>query len=468
MNVTIGGQEPEALIDIQNNSQTDDLGSSTIVVGDTQFNRTEFNSGDKVLIERTGGDTWTGYLTGDPTSESDGTIQIEAMDSRYELKNSNVSRPFFNVDDSTIIDEVVTTKVEERGSQDIHRGSSLANWESDFDVFELGNLATKKLHDKGSDIIFGGIREGGSGTYAIRYTDVDPSAVPGRAQIYKLVTRFIANDVGDQMTVDIELVTNNGLSIMWTVEPQGGSFQEYELSLEDAEPGQLTEPNTLEYRFNISGNITDNTGVGIDFATTYTFTLNDRDTSLSTSGVRETGRKISRRFDESALEVVQNLEVEQNYQSWIDEDEVLHFAPAGGQESDLQIIRGETAVTEAEFDRDYDNIINEVKVQGDGVQENVRDAESVRYYGVSSRDEPLVDESIKTREEARDRGNGYLQKHAWDEVVATFTIADTNYQSVSKGSSIFVDWSDLQGYFVVGEKSVNQAGYVTLELGVRT
>lgn len=467
--VTIGGEEPEAIIDIQDNSQTESLGSSTIVVGDTPFNRETFSSGDQVVIERSTS-TWTGYLTGEPKSGSGATIDIEAMDSRYELKNSNVSRPFFERDDGEVVRRVAMTTAEDRGTEDIHRGSSLTGWTSDLDEFELGNLATKKLHEKGSDVLFGGIRSGGSGTYTMRYSDVQDRSVPGRANIYKLETRLWVNDTADQITVEVELVSEDGTSMVWEVSPSAGGFEVHELALEDAEPGSIEEPTTLEYRFNVSGDLADNIGIALDYATTYTFEVQDRDTDLDPSGVRDTGRTITRRWDQSALEVVKDLEVEQNCQSWVDEDEVLHFEPSGGQQSDLQIVRGETAVTEAEFNRDYDDVINEVKVQGDGIQENVQDSESIRFYGVSPRDEPIVDESIKTTQEAKDRGNGFLKKNAWDEVAATFTIADSTFGEVGKGAAIFVDWppADLQGHFVVSEKSIDSAGYIEISVGVRT
>lgn len=468
--VTIGGEEPEAVIDIEDDSQTDDLGKATIEVGATEFNRETFSSGDPVVIERAGGDEWTGYLTGNPTDESEGTIELKAMDSRYELKESNVSRPFFQVDSGEVVRQVITTVAKERGSVDVHRGSSLAGWESDLDVFELGNLASKRLHEKGDDVLFGGIREGGSGTYRIRFDDVPARAVPGRAQIYKLDTRLSINDNADQLSIEVELVTDEGLAMVWEVDPGSDGFSVYELNLEDADPGEIEEPDTLEYRFTISGDLADNTGIAVDYATTYTFDRQERDTPLSPGGVRDTGRTISRRFDESALEVVQDLETEENYHSWIDADEVVYFEPSGSQQADLEILQGETAVTGAEFDRDYTGIVNDVKIQGDGIQENVKDAESIRFYGVASRDEPIVDEEIKTSEEAIDRGHGYLAKNAWDEVAATFDIADTSYQSVEKGASMFVEWpsADFIGEFVVTKKDVDSSGRVTLGLGVRT
>lgn len=469
VSVTIGGQQPEAVMDVEDTSEVDSLGSATIVVGDTAFNRSTFSSGDEVVIDRASG-TWTGYLTGDPKSGDGGTIDLEAMDKRYELKNSNTSRPFFERDSGEIVRQVVLTRSEDRGREDIHRGSDLTGWSSDLDEFELGNLATKKLHEKGSDVIFGGIREGESGTFYARFDDVSARAVPGRAHIYKLETRLWVNDGADQITVEIELVSENGVPMVWEVNPSSSGFTTYELNLEDAEPGEIADPLTLEYRFNISGNLADNTGIAIDYATTYTFEVKNRDTSLDPSGIRDTGRTITRRWDQSALEVIQDLEVEDNFQSWVDENEVVHFEPAGGQSAGLQIVQGETAVVDADFDRDYDGVTNEVKVQGDGVQVNVRDSESIRYYGLSPRDEPLVDQSIKTESEAKDRGDGYLQKNAWDEVAATFTIADSSYGEVPKGSSIFVSWpsADLQGEFVVNQKKVRSSGYVELGVGVRT
>jgi polyisoprenoid-binding protein YceI len=76
VSVTIAGQTPEAVTDVETNSQTGDLGKAVIEVGDTTFNRNTFGSGDKVTISRLNAEDWNGYVTGKPSSSGSGTLEI--------------------------------------------------------------------------------------------------------------------------------------------------------------------------------------------------------------------------------------------------------------------------------------------------------------------------------------------------------------------------------------------------------
>lgn len=469
-NITIGGYEPEGVIDVSTGSEVGDLGRATLEVAKTPNNRENIASGDEVIIERTNS-TWTGVVTGKPTNESDGVLVVDALDGRYSLNTSTVARPFFETDSGAAIREAIESRSESRGRESVHVGSSLDGWTSDFHVFELGQLATKQLHERGSDILFGGLREGASGTFRMTYDGLSERAVPGDLQIYKLLTRFLVNDPADQITGEVEIRDGNGNSAVWEMDVGGVGFETHDLPLQDAVGGgELTGSLALEYRFIISGDLADNTGVAIDHASTFPFALKSRPTDLGTGSVQDTGRNITRRFDGSVLAMMQDLGTEDGYQSFVDDEDIVHYEPSGSEEDELQIIRGETPVVKADFDRDYDRIVNEVIVQGDGVQEIVRDPESIRFYGTSARDEPIVDQKIKTSEEAKARGDGYLRDNAWNDTIVTFEIADTQYQRLQKGSSVFVDWpnENLLGFFVTRHKDTNESGVVTVELGVRT
>lgn len=472
VSVTIAGDTPEALIDAKTDAKTENLGSATIVVGATQFNRS-FGSGDKVVISRPNANDWNGYVTGRPSQVDRGTLEIEAMDTRYELKNLSVHRVFYDMDVGEIVTSAVTEEAEGLGQVTVHTGDDLTGWTGDAPYFELAGLETKQIHERGSDLLFAGISSGSSGSYRATFSDVPSGAIPGDGQLLRLTTRLLVNDPGNQVTGQIELRDNAGNQYVWDVEYRGTDFNEYELAAEDASAaGELTTDGTLEYRFNISGETTDNIGIVLDYADTYPFQLTSRSSSdITTNNVEQTGRSITRRLDKSALDIVQDLQTEEGFTSWIDSNEDLHFTQSGGSNPPgLDIIRGETAVTKADFRTKYDTIVNKVTVQGaGGVQVTVRDPGSIAFYGVAPRSEPIVDETIQTHSEAEARGRGYLGKNAWNDTIATFEVADTAYQQVTKGDAIYVRWPprNLDDDFVIEKKSVSTAGLVTLDLGVR-
>lgn len=472
VSVTIAGQSPEALLEVDTTAKTGDLGRATIVVGATPFNKDSFGSGDKVVVSRPNDQNWNGYITGRPNRTGDGTLEIEAMDTRYELKNLDVHRVFYDMDSGNIVKSAVTESAEGLGRVNIHVGSDLTNWSGDTPYFELANLSTKQIHEKGSDLIFLGIPQGATGSYKATFSGVPSAAIPGDGQVLRLVTRVLVNDPGSQITGQIELRDNAGNQYVWDVEYRGTGFNKYELKAEEAETdGEVGTNGTLEYRFDLSGELSDNVGAVIDYADTFPFQLVNRSESdITTNNVETTGRTITRRVDKSALELIQDLQTEEGFTSWIDSNDDLHFTNAGGTSSSKQIVRGSSPVTKADFNTKYDTIDNKVTVQGSGdIQVTLRDPGSIAFYGVAPRSEPLVDETIQTRAEAEDRGRGYLNKNAWNDTVATFTLADTAFQQLTKGDSVYVDWppQNLSGDFVVTSIEVNSAGLVTVDLGVR-
>lgn len=473
VSVTIGGQSPDALIDVETSSQTGDLGSATIVVGSTNFNIDTFGSGEKVVVSRPNDDDWNGYVTGKPRRTGDGTLEIEAMDTRYELKNLDVHRVFYDMDAGAVVRSAVTEQANGLGRVNVHQGSDLTNWSGDTPYFELAGLETKQIHEKGSDLLFLGIPQGATGEHTATFSAVPSSAIPGDGQILRLVTRMLVNDPSNQITGEIELRDNAGNQYVWGVEYRGTSFKTYELEAEEAETdGEVGTNGTLQYRFDLSGEITDNVGAVIDFADTFPFQTTARSASdITVNNVEDTGRSITRRFDKTALELMQDLQTEEGYASWIDSADDLHFTEAGGAgPTGLDIVRGDTPVTAADFNTKYDTIDNKVTVQGAGdIQVTLRDPGSIAFYGVAPRDSALVDETLQTRAEAEDRGRGYLEANAWNDTVATFEVADTSYQALTKGDSTYVQWppQNLDGDFVVNNKTVDKAGLVSLDLGVR-
>jgi hypothetical protein len=467
--VTIGGTQVENLFEITSGrSETKKVGMATIVASNTATNRS-FNAGAEVIIRKNGNTEFTGVLMEDPTAgRDDPKIELKAWSKKAELKFEQVNRTFYDKDTGQIIRNAINEESYALNEDDLHRGSSLSGWSSETPVFETAGISSQELQERGYDLIFCGWREGANGEYTVTY-DVDSGDLVGDGQLLQLKTRVLVADQGGQFTLDVELRDNFGNQYLWEdLNTRGSDFQTHELNAEDATPdGELSSDATLQYRFNIKGDLPEPRAAAIDYAAATFYATNDRGADISPTDVQSTGNSIVRHFDGNILNLITKLETEDDYISWVDENDVLHYAAAGDRTSAKTIDYSSTPVTKAKFNRDYSRIKNKVTVQGSGnIQVVLRDDASIKFYGVSARHEPLTDPDIETRDAAIKRGRGFLKKNAWNDTAMEFEIADASFAQVQVGEAIQVDWppENINSEFVVTDVEPKDRGFVTLKV----
>lgn len=482
-NVTIGGNTITNIFDIDYDSGgSEKLGQATVICANNTNNRS-VSSGEEVTIKKNGTVDFTGYVTGKPTQGGAKSVELEidCKDKRSELKYQQVNRVFYQKNTGKIIREAINNELEayatdneEKGNY-IHKGNSTSNWSTDIPKFDVGGIASVNLENVGSDFLFLGWPEGSgrdNDNFYARYTNVPARAIPGDGKVDTFFTRLHINDSGEQFSIEVDLRDNSGNNYIWPIKLRSNRFETMELKAEDAVTtanvgSKLTTDGALEYRFRIDGTLPESRASAIDFSSAIPFGTNSRSTNISTSGVEDTNNIITRRMDQSIFEMLREFAVEDGYVSYIDENDVLHYEPGGQQTANLQIDYNSTPVTDAGFDRDYENITNKVTVQGDGdIRVTLEDSASIDFYGISARQEPLVDKEIQTRDEAIKRGRGFLKRNAWDDSAFTFEIADASYQSLQIGDDIIVNWppENINGDYAVSNIETDQHGIVTVEL----
>lgn len=478
---TVGGTTVEKVFDVRYTSgESTKIGEATIEAANTSTNRS-FSSGEEVIIRKNGTVDFRGYLTGKPTKAGPNaaTVELEAADKRLELKHQQVNRVFYQMDTGQIIRDAVTTTVAAKATDSsrgapVHRGTSTTDWSATIPIFELANIDSQQLAKAGNNFLFCGFPSGTGAEQSIfkaTFTGVPSSAIPD-GQIEALRTRLSVNDRGQQFNIEVNLRDNAGNNYNWPLDRAGQKFDVHELraadAVPDAEIGSALDTNgALEYRFELQGELPESRAAGLDYAYTVPFATQARETPISVAGVKDTGNVITRRVNRSVFELIKELGTEDGYYSYIDTNDVLHYHPAGQNQAPESITHSDTVVTGAEFDRDYRNIVNKVTVQGDDdIQVTLEDSQSVSFYGISPREEPIVDQKIQTDDEATRRGKGYLRKNAWDDTAITFEIADTTYQSLNIGDTITVDWppENVSGSWTVTKLSTDTNGIVTVDL----
>jgi hypothetical protein len=446
--VTVNGTSVDALQAVDTSNEAGGtLGTARVIAANTDANRNIDYSTDAV-ITKDGSVEYEGPITKKPSvGSASGQIEFTVADKRYELSLIEAHRPFYQKDPGAIIRSAVNEQARIKSPTTIHEGSQSSPWNASSPNAGLVGASEQRLQEMGNDVYAIGIPNGATGVYDATYTGVPTAAIPGDGQVVRVSTRLMANNQADVFTGELDLRDNAGNNYIWEFPRLDTNFREYEFSAEDAEttsqidPGGRTTTNgTLTYRFKAKGAMPENRAIAIDYATILPYTVSPRSSSIDTGGVEDVGESVTRRHDESVLEVVDAYATEYGYTSWVDKDDVLHFEPAGGENAP-QSIDQNTPVVGTEFERDSDRITNKVTVQGSGgVQVTAVDNSSVQYYGLSVREDQLVDDNIQTEAEARRRAEGYLEDNAWADVAFSFTIADSTYSNVRVGQAISIRW----------------------------
>ena len=472
--VEIGGVALDAVMEVSTGSESGGtLGTARVVCANTSANRA-VDFSDAAVVKREGTVEFEGPVTKKPTlGTSNGRIEFTVADQRYELSLIEAHRPFYQKDPGEIIRSAVNKQARIKSPVRVHSGDDASDWSSTAAEAGLVGATEQRLHEYGDDVFALGIPNGSSGLYEATYEAVPGAAIPGDGQVVRLTTRLMANNQADVFEGELDLRDNAGNNYIWSFPRLDTNFTEYEFSAEDAVAESSigtpsTQDGTLTYRFRAKGKMPENRAIAIDHAEVLPYEVRSRNSRVDTSGVEDVGDTINRRHDETVLELVTKYATEYGYTSWVDQQDVLRFEPAGSESSPLAIDYSGTPVIDANFDRDSDRVTNKITVQGsDGVQVTAVDSSSVSFYGLSEREDQLVDEQIQSQEEARRRAEGFLEDNAWSDTAISFTIADTTYGQVRVGQAITLRWppEDIStSTWEVSSVNANTGGTVEIAL----
>lgn len=487
--VTVGNLTLENVFDIEyNTGEEDGLGTATIICANSYNNR-QIKSGEAVKITRNGSVDFRGYVVGKPTKGGADQInlEIDVVDKRSELQYLEPNRVFYQKDTGEIVKSLVNEKIKTVETDNeygviIDKGKIQTEggpWSSNIPITENGDIAIISLSEVGENFIFLGWPEGSFSNpiYKLTHDSVPTKAIPGDGQIDTFYTRLVVNNKGEIFEVEIDLRDNAGNNYIWNPDISESGFKTYELKGEDASSesqmenvSKLSNDGHLQYRFKTDGVLPEARAAGVDFASTVPYQVKSRNTPIGTSEVQNTGNVISRRIQENSFKAINQLATEDKYISYIDKDDELHYEPAGERLA-KRIEYSTTNVVEAKFNRDYQSITNRVTVKASGdIRVTEEEPSSINFYGISSREKPIVDKEIQTEEEARRRAKGFLDKNAWTDEAFNFVIGDQTFKNIEFGEEVFVKWppENINGLYVVSDVKVDKDGLVYLSITNRS
>lgn len=472
-NVYVDGAPVQYLTDVEyTHPSGGEIGTAKITVGNTDSNRSLFETGAPVEIYVAGQEEWTGEVIGKPSNSSHDnlTLTVEAESRGAQAEYGKVDRMFIERSRAEILRRAIDNEIEShRFKRYITYGDDTSGWSADTDIFELTN-DDKGINKFGSDTLFAGVFSGGSGTYELTYDNVPAEAGLGH-RLSRLDTRLIVNNRGNVFTTTVEFVDNQGNIFEWELDLGGtASWIMHELNVEDATISTGGTPQTLTYRFDVDGRLPENKGIAIDMARTLPFHTQSRDLGI-TYDIDDTDDQISRRVNSSILSLAETLALEAGATVYMDGDTLI-FESEGDELFPHQITDdASTTVVDVDVDRDFD-VKNVVTIQGRGdLQATFADSASIRFYNDRApHPEPINDGSLRSRDQLAARARGFLAENAWEDSAITFTLSGAKWRDATQGQGIEVDWpkEDVVGTFTIDTVSMTTEGYTELGLSGET
>lgn len=466
---TVGGSTVEGVVSVTTSKEREgELGTAEITCENIPKNR-GYEYGAIVEIFRGGSKFFEGVLSAKPQGPTRGlTLTLKARDRRRVLSDTRVSRPFYNVDSGAAIREAVQSEAVPRDAQPIFLGEDTSGFSTTVPVFGLADLPELSLNSRGSDLFYVHFPAGSSGEFALTFEDV-PTSIDDPLLWFE--TRTLFNNSGGLLSAEVEFRPYTGESYLWDLPLSPASTpRTRRLNAEEADPdGDLSTDGTVEFRFSLNGTLPESRAGVIDYARTRTFGLSPRNRQLSVENVEDTGRRITRRFDTSLLDMTEQLAVEDNAISRVEGDSLYYQSGANTTAPDLSY--ASTQVLSVDIDRDASGITNRVVAQGAGdLQRTYEATDSVKFYGPAPKSTPLIDKSIQTEDELTAFAEGYLRRNAWTDSAISFTVFEEKYRDVKVGQVMSVSWDEdgISGTYSVTSVSTDSAGRITIGLSGHT
>lgn len=468
--VTIDGTEVNDISDVTyGTTKGGDIGSATIEVGNTTTNRALAKPASEVKIIEDGSTVWSGEVTSNPSnaSRSNLTLSIEAETKAGQLEYAKIRRPLIEKTSSEMIQDAVDFEADPQLRNDlVSTGENPANWSGTFDVIRLVDSETTPP-EQGTNSIYAQLN---SGTDDDRYIELDsiPSSATVGRRLEQIEARLIVNNSGSPFKPRIIFVDDDGIQYTFDIPAlQGGAFETHEFAVEDADIKHDADYPTGTFRIkaDLTGELKTDRAFAIDYIEITTFRVTERGLDLTTD-IGPTEGKGTRRPKASVLEFAKTLSNEDGATLTVTPDDVLTYTTTDTTFASADINETEDDdISGFSVDRDY-GVKNRVTIQGKGdLQASFEDPSSVQFYNESvAKEEPINDDSIRTREQARKRARGFLRENAWEDGAISATVVPGRFADVTPGELMSIDWptESISGTFIVTSVSREPNGLLTL------
>lgn len=445
----INNKSTTDILEISYNSRTgSDSEVAKITIPETSTTES-FSLGDDAKLYENGNIIFRGTYEGHKQSDDKGFIDLKIDGYKQYLSNQRVNRLFIREDTGDIIKSAINKKSSHKDKRVVYQGNSTTNVSTtNTEYFELLDADSSKYSKIGDNMVWQGWEKG---TSSVTDTVTISNITDLKDGIDNLQIRIIDN-ISIQANVKIKLYAYSTEFIfnLDNSENRGNIYTFY--------PGKAEEINSsnrngeIDIEVEINGEIQEGRAIGIDYIALTPYILEDRNINIDTSGINTTGRTISRRFDSSLNDLIEQLEKEDNYDFTVNEKKAVYRPSSKDKVTDMSIIKGSTDIVSVSENTDIQDVKNNVQIQAQKDKNiNMKNPSSTEEYGNQERNETRVNTNIRTEQEAKSAAQGELKKTAFNKSTYTFSIMNDKYESLIEevGNRIEVQYEDLNGFYKI-------------------
>jgi hypothetical protein len=420
---------------------------------------------EEITIKENGTPVFKGDITKIPTEDRKGTKTIRIYGDFAKLFDfQSNGRVFFEEDSGTVIDNLIQEDIEIKNRNVLFDGSSLTNVSTtNFDYVELGDFRQIHPSDFGGDVVVCGLQQGKAGDYSVTISNVEIS----NDELLKLGVRFVLNNISNEFDLEIEY-RENGKNYNWFL-PDADRVIDIDLNPAQASPepkivdqNQLSTNGKIQFRLQ-STKLIGRRAIGIDGITAISANIVNRNVPFSTVDIPQTGRTITRKFQENVSEVLFELSREEQGNIITTPDGTVKLKEAYSNQSGLEITDS-TDVFDFYRDADLNAVVNRVVVEGDGFTIARKEPNSIQFYDTTNT-ESIRDPSIKNKSDAEDKAEEFLRENAFVDTQLEVILPPIEYWKQAEiGDQIRVNRDGIKGDFLIRDIVKRQDSRVVLKI----
>jgi len=374
-------------------------------------------------------------------------------------------RSFFDTDAGTIMTKLISENIQIDDPKVQYDGTTTSpiTTSGGFDYAELSDFRQISIADYGSDLYQAAIAEDDGGNFSITIDNVNLSS----DELNRLNFRYIINNKGSLIQQEVEYRINDK-NYVWSL-GKPDAVNDLTLRPENAqtEPKlvnntQLTTNGKLQLRLE-TDQLPEARAVAIDGIETISTTVKSRDTDFTTIDIPDTGRKITRKFENSVADALYDITRGESAEI-ITSGDTIKLKDRFASQSDVKI-NNQTDIIDIDTNANINSIVNRVVVQGDGFTIARKEPNSIEFYDVINT-KTIKDLSIKNIDDAEATAREFLRKNAFVDTEIEVTVPRTDIiDRIEVGDEIPYNL-DKSGKFLLTEYQRNRDNTVVLYLDV--
>lgn len=429
--------------------------------------RDDLSLNDVLILENNGSEEFIGQIKKIPSEPKNSIKLVENFDDLFSLNGEG--RIFYNKSSDTVITKLINETVDTRGLNISYSGDNMTDVSSNAPEFELSNFSSVRPERYGTDMLYIGFPS--SSTDSNEYNVTINNIVTDGDYFQKLYISLIANNYGDLFNFEVQYIESE-TNYIWDDIGQIDSRSFVELSLENARDKEKdwaltansSNNNTLRIHISLSGTPPERRAIGIDAVITNNINVTSRDSKINNINIPNSDRNITRQFNGSIGNAVQDVLDEENKILEIDQDYNVNVRKKQNTSASL-IIDEDTPIITFEPDVDVDKIINKVVVEGaNDIYYTDKNQASIDQFNTTNI-KRVRDRSIIRMSEAEEKASQILRNNAFKDVNLTIKMPYTeNLRNSQTGEIVTVNRQGINGNFILKEINDNSKTWVEVIL----